>query len=182
MPKLTKRTQVLTKPQQREFVSYHIPGRIQVIEVCFADRGQIPYGKLAAAAIFSRAIAAFLGLSTRNGRLHSDHTYFPHEPGRSWEVKLSDIDGGSCLTLQDLTTQERDALENGINETNRAFAHLTYLGRSCGSGFARTSYRRLPSRTGSKTAPLCGDSGCRFQTSCCRITQMMPNPYVVCQV
>ena len=126
MPKLTKRTQPLTKPQQREFVSYHIPGRIQVIEGCFADQGQIPYGKLAAAAIFARAIAAFLGFSTRSGRLHPDHTYFPHEPGRSWEVKLSDIDGGSCLALHDLTTQERDALENGINETNRAFAHLTY--------------------------------------------------------
>lgn len=126
MPKLTKRAQPLKKEHQREFVSFHIPERIRVIEACFAGQEPIAYGKLAAAALFSRAITAFLGFSTRNGRLHPDHSYFQHEPGGSWEVKLSDIDGGSCLTLGHLTTEEREALENGINETNRAFAHLTY--------------------------------------------------------
>jgi hypothetical protein len=126
MPKLTNRADPLRKEHQREFLSFHIPGRIEVIESCFSDPGSIPYSKLAAAAIFSRSIAAFLGFTTRAGRLHSDHCYFPHERGKSWEVKLSDIDGGACLTLADLTLPERESLENGINETNRAFAHLTY--------------------------------------------------------
>jgi len=112
MSKLTIRTQRLTKLQQREFINYHIPQRIRVIEECFADQGQNSLWQTRRGGVFTRAIAGFLGFNTRSGRLHSDCTYFHISPVRSWEVKLSDIDGGSCLTLNDLTAPERDALEN----------------------------------------------------------------------
>jgi hypothetical protein len=123
--KLTKRAHRLSKKHQRKFLSFHIPSRIEVIEACLAGR-EPNYGKLAAAAIFSRSIAAFLGFATKSGQLYADPSYFRHAQGQSWEVKLSDIDGGACLTLADLTARESEALENGINETNLAFAHLTY--------------------------------------------------------
>jgi hypothetical protein len=126
MAKLTKRTKPLAKEHQREFVTYHIPQRIKIIETCLLSPGAISYEKLTAAAIFTRAIAGFLGLGCTKGKLQQSHAYFQHQPGQSWEVKLSDINGGSCLTLQDLSADEQAAIEAGINETNLAFAHLTY--------------------------------------------------------
>ena len=125
MAKLKKRANPLSKPQQRGFLVYHIPGRIHSIQSILQDE-RPDYLRLAGAAILSRSIAAFLGLSTRNGRLCQDHDYFPHESGQSWEVKLSDIDGGACLKVSDLTAIQRTHLEAGINETNRAFGHLTF--------------------------------------------------------
>jgi hypothetical protein len=145
MAKLTKRAHRLSKERQRELLSFDIPGRIEVIEACFTGRSPA-YGQLAAAAIFSRSIAAFLGFTTKNGQLSANRSYFPHEQGQSWEVKLSDINGGICLTLADLTVREREALENGINETNRAFAHLTYWDAPAeqdSRGRATDDYRRV---------------------------------------
>lgn len=125
MPKPKNRAQSLSKPQQRKFLAHHIPGRIRSIRGILGD-GTPDYLQLAGAAILVRSIAGFLGFSTRNGRLCQDHDYFSHESGQSWEVKLSDIDGGTCLKVTDLTATERTSLEAGINETNRAFAHLTF--------------------------------------------------------
>jgi hypothetical protein len=125
MAKLRKRAYQLSKRQQRTFLTHHIPGRIRCVEGILRG-GKPDYLELAGVAILARSIAGFLGFSVSSGRLCQEHCYFRHESGQSWEVKLSDIDGGACLKLTDLTATERTILEAGINETNRAFAHLTF--------------------------------------------------------
>ena len=122
MARIEHRTARLTMPQQRAFLEVHVPGRIRSIQSALE---QGTYRELAAAAIFSRAIANFLGIGTRSGRLCADRKYFQHADGQSWEVKIRDV-GGQFVDLDTLSTADKSALEDGINETDRAFAHLTF--------------------------------------------------------
>jgi hypothetical protein len=80
---------------------------------------------LAVAAIFSRAIANFLGIGVRKGQLSPCHEYFIHLPPDSWEVKITDV-GGEFVEIDKLSSADKSALEEGLNETNKAFAHLTF--------------------------------------------------------
>ncbi len=74
---------------------------------------------LAVAAIFSRAIASFLVIGVRSGRLCADRDYFQHLTGQSWEVKITDV-GGTFVDLNTLSGADKSTLEEEINETNRA--------------------------------------------------------------
>ena len=125
MAKSQSRAQPLTDIEQREFIISHIPGRIRAIQKIVSG-GKMTYLELAGVMVLARSISGFLGISTRNGRLCQDHGYFPHDLGKSWEVKLKDINGGACLKLSELTNEEQTVLEAGINEANLAFAHLTF--------------------------------------------------------
>src|SRR5437879_4326781 len=51
------------------------------------------------------------------------HTF--HSRGQSWGVKIKDI-GGDVVDVDALCHADKSALEQGINETNTAFAHLTF--------------------------------------------------------
>jgi hypothetical protein len=122
MARIEQRSARLTVPQQVAFLEVHVPGRIRSIHSAL----QHPtYRDLAVAAVFSRAIASFLGIRTRSGRLCASREYFQHAKGESWEVKIQDV-GGQLVDLDTLSAAEKSALEDGINETNRAFAHLTF--------------------------------------------------------
>ena len=79
MARIEHRTAKLTMPQQRAFLEVHVPGRIRSIQSALE---QGTYRELAAAAIFSRAIANFLGIGTRSGRLYADRKYFQHADGQ----------------------------------------------------------------------------------------------------
>src|SRR5947209_11553490 len=89
MPRISHRTGSLTRPQQIAFLQVRVPGRISSIQS--ALQHQPTYKDLAVAAIFSRAIASFLGIGTSSGRLCADRKYFQHSPGQSWEVKIKNI-------------------------------------------------------------------------------------------
>jgi hypothetical protein len=139
MARIKHRTAKLTVPQQLAFLQDHVPGRIRSIQSAL---GQRTYRELAAAAIFSRAIANFLGIGTQSGRLCADRKYFQHADGHSWEVKIEDV-GGQFVDLDTLSSADKSALEDGINETDRAFAHLTFWGDSSSqtdSGLASDEY------------------------------------------
>lgn len=144
MPKLKRRESPLSQTEQHQLISFHIPGRIQTIQATL-QRASLDYGSLAGAAVLTRAIAGFLGLATRSGRLCKGDSYFQHEPNKSWEAKLSDIAGGNCISLDTLTAQQRAVVEAGINETNLAFAHLTFwsdLTNQDANGRARIDYQQ----------------------------------------
>ena len=123
MPRISHRTGSLTRPEQIAFLQVHVPGRISAIQS--ALQHQPTYKDLAVAAIFSRAIASFLGIGTSSGRLCADRKYFQHSPGQSWEVKIKNV-GGEFVDVDTLCHADKSALEQGINETNTAFAHLTF--------------------------------------------------------
>jgi len=106
---------------------------------------QPAYRDLAVAAVFSRAIASFLGVGVRRGRLCADRDYFPHMSSQSWEVKITDV-GGEFIDIDTLSSANKSALEEGINETNRAFA-LNVLARPVVSGQERSCYGSLRSLT-----------------------------------
>jgi hypothetical protein len=140
MQRLPHRTAPLTKRQQLAFLQKHVPGRIESIQSALS--GEPSYRDLAVAAIFSRSIAGFLGVGVRSGRLCADRDYFPHLSGQSWEVKISDV-GGEFIDLDTLSGADKSALEEGLNETNRAFAHLTFWPDSSSqdeSGLATDAY------------------------------------------
>jgi hypothetical protein len=139
MSKIAKRISMLTPAQQSAFVQVHVPGRIRSIHSALQTH---TYSDLAVAAIFSRAIASFLGLGTRQGRLCADRDYFQHALDQSWEVKVKDV-GGRFLDLNTLSSADKSALEEGINETNTALAHLTFWSDSSSqddSGVATEDY------------------------------------------
>ena len=123
MPRISHRTGSLTRPQQIAFLQVRVPGRISAIQSVLQH--QPTYKDLAVAAIFSRAIASFLGIGTSSGRLCADRKYFQHSPGQSWEVKIKNV-GGEFVDVDALCHADKSALEQGINETNTAFAHLTF--------------------------------------------------------
>lgn len=142
MPKIPQRAGTLTPAQQLAFVQIHVPGRIRSIQSALH---QPTYKDLAAAAVFSRAIASFLGIGTRRGRLCADREYFQHAPDQSWEVKIKDV-GGQFVDPNTLSDADKSALEEGINETNTAFAHLTFWSDSSSqdeSGVATERYIQL---------------------------------------
>src|SRR6266446_9750365 len=121
-----QRTHPLTHEEQKGFVQYHLPGRFQAIEF-HLNRSPRVYGDLAAAAIFARALCGFLGLRVdRDGKLAQDRTYFEHAGKQSWEVKITDLAGGQFLRAEHLPAHDRTALEKGLQESNVAFAHLTF--------------------------------------------------------
>jgi hypothetical protein len=63
-------------------------------------------------------------------------------PAQSWEVKIKDV-GGEFVDIDTLSRADKSALEEGINETNRAFAHLTFWPDSSSqneSGLATDAY------------------------------------------
>jgi hypothetical protein len=122
---ITKRAHPLSKEQQEEFLTHHIPGRIRSIKKGLGSK-TLNYIQLAGVAMLARSVAGFLGLGTSGGCLCEKHDYFAHKLGQSWEVKLSDVNGGACLKLSALLSTERTIVEDGINETNTAFAHLTF--------------------------------------------------------
>ena len=146
MPKIPQRTGSLTHPQQIAFLQVHVPGRISAIQS--ALQHQPTYKDLAVAAIFSRAIASFLGIGTSSGRLCADRKYFQHSPNQSWEVKIKNV-GGEFVDVDKLCSADKSALEEGINETNTAFAHLTFWSDPSSqnqSGLATDAYIQLQTR------------------------------------
>ena len=146
------RTVPLTEAEQKAFLSTHVPGRIAVIQAALKRANQIMlehnelhYGSAALAALLTRAIAGFLGLGVRNGNLREDHSHFTQKDGKSWEVKLDDISGGSCLRIKPLSQPQRKIIEEGLNETNHAFAHLTFWSdpaNQASGGLATPDYKQ----------------------------------------
>jgi len=125
MPKLTHRVSPLNNLEQKALIEYHIRERIKRIQATIQITS-IDYVMLAGAFVLTRSIAHFLGLRISKGRLCEDHNYFHHEDCKSWEVKLSDIDGGSFVQIASLSAKHRSIIEDGFKETNLAFAHLTF--------------------------------------------------------
>src|SRR5437867_11148437 len=107
MSKIAKRIGTLTPAQQSAFVQVHVRGRIRSIQSALHRH---TYSDLAVAAVFSRAIASFLGVGTRQGRLCADRDYFQHAPDQSWEVKVEDV-GGRFVDLNSLSSADKSALE-----------------------------------------------------------------------
>jgi hypothetical protein len=143
MPRTSHRIDKLSPPQQIAFLQEQVPGRISSIRYGLQ---QPTYPGLAVAAIFSRAIAGFLGIGVRGGHLAPDKDYFIHvSPDSSWVVKITDV-GGEFVDFDRLSSADKSALEEGINETNRAFAHLTFWNDPSSQdadGLATGSYTEL---------------------------------------
>jgi len=123
---MKSRTTALTAVEQSAFVNKHIPHRIAVIEQGFVNKPNPSYADMTAAAVFSRTIASFLGIGVRRGQLKLDSDYFEHAKGQSWEVKITDIAGGTFVDLRSLSVSDQTILLEGLTEVNLAFTHLTF--------------------------------------------------------
>jgi hypothetical protein len=149
MAKVHRRDQPLSPSQQTYLITQAIPGKIQLIRSCLSSR-PVQHAQLTAAAIHSRAIASFLGIGFYCGKLAPDQDYHDHGGNRSWEVKVTDIDGGAFVDIKKILPEVRRILEAGFDSTNREFAHLTYWNdpdNQTKSGAPREDYRvKLESR------------------------------------
>ncbi len=127
MPKQVQRHNPLSPAEQKHFVDVVIPGRIEVISACLREP-EPSDPLLAAAAIHTRALASFLGIGVVNGKVTEDHRHYDHGDG-SYEVKISDLQGGALFTKEELLQLDkgdREAIRSGFITVNCEFAHLTY--------------------------------------------------------
>ncbi len=115
----------LDPQHQREILRQAIPSRLSVLHQ-FLKSSAPSYELTVASAVFSRAIAGFLGLGLKKGKLAHDRDHFEQEKKASWEVKITDISGGKFIDIASLSTQQKLDLENGLREVNTAFAHITF--------------------------------------------------------
>ncbi len=114
----------LSPIEQRQFVDEALPGRIRVIQGHLDDRS---YLGMAIVALMSRALAGFLGIARdRSGKLVKASEYYEHTSGSSYEVKISDLNGGQLIEPQKLPHKVQKTLSDGILEANVGFAHLTF--------------------------------------------------------
>jgi hypothetical protein len=73
------------------------------------DRTQV-----AIVALMSRALAGFLGIARdRSGKLVKASEYYEHTSGSSYEVKISDLNGGQLIEPQKLPRKVQKTLSDG---------------------------------------------------------------------
>lgn len=125
MPFSSHRAFPLTPEQKREFLEYHLPNRVRLVEEAVSRLPQ-GYYHLTVAAVHGRALAQFLGLKLKKGNLASDNFYFCHDGGDSYEVKIPDVSSQPLPDVSILSYEDRKALEIGFDTINREVAHLTY--------------------------------------------------------
>jgi hypothetical protein len=122
----------LNKEEINEFINYHLPYRIKILENVISHPNKFNTDKYwpsvyESAQIICRMFIQFFGLGVDSNfppKLKELQKYYSKND-TSFEVKIKDL-GFDFIRLSDLTEYEREILAHAYESGSRATAHLTY--------------------------------------------------------